>query len=303
MELNRKIQVFERVLSLMPRGLCRELSSIASGSLDFYGSLREIRLRSRGRSTVIVGTRELPLCCRISEETVGEMLSRMTEESLYAYRESLRDGYISLGDGVRVGVCGTARTEGGEMAGVANVTSLVFRFPFATCSFANRLYSEYLATGGGNLLVCSPPSGGKTTALRALGALFSRGQGGVRVAVIDGRGEFIPSDYYGCTVDILRGYRREDGVRIALRNLSAEAVVLDEIVTEGDVRAVLDCFGTGLRIIASAHADSPSSLYSREVLMPLFERGVFERVVFILEEDGRHTYRLEQARRVRELCV
>ena len=303
MELNRKKQVFERVLSLLPQGTRRELFSLVSGSLDFYGSLREIRLRSRGRSTVIIGARELPLYFKVGESALGEMLRKMTEESLYAYRDSLREGYISLGDGVRVGVCGSARNEGGEQVGVTDVTSLVFRFPFAVCDFAEELYSEYLGSGGGNLLVCSAPSGGKTTALRALTALFSGGRSGVRVAVIDEREEFIPSDYYGCTVDILRGYRREDGVRLALRNLSAEAVVLDEIVTAKDVQAVLSCFGTGLRILASAHADSPSSLYKRELLLPLFERGVFDNIAFIAESNGRHSFTIEGARRVREPCV
>lgn len=114
----------------------------------------------------------------------------------------------------------------------------------------------------------------------------------MRVAVVDEREEFIASDYRGCAVDLLRGYCRADGTELALRNLSAQIIVADEITTAEDAEAAIACFGTGVGLIASAHGTDEREVRRRPRLARLFELGVFGSVAEIFRVGEEFDYRL-----------
>ena len=184
------------------------------------------------------------------------------------------------------------------MVGVGDISSLVFRIPSGECSFAARLYGEWLLIGGG-MLICSRAGEGKTTAIRALARLIGSGERPRRVVVVDERCELDVTEYRDAHVDILRGYRRATGVEIAIRTMSAEVLMVDEISSYDDSRAMLSAIGAGVIVIATAHAQSLADALKRGYIRELVDGGLFDAACFISRRGDSFSYRLERIERDR----
>lgn len=289
-------------LSLLPTRVRAELERLTLSRGSDITSVSEIKLRAFGRSTVTVSGEKIALASRVGCEEMSEILSLLCEGSLYAYRDRIREGYISLDGGVRVGICAEARYDSGNLVGVTDVTSLVFRIPTGSFSFAPELYEIFRECSRG-MLIYSPPGVGKTTALRSLVGLIGSGRRGEEVSVIDERCEFFHDDYVGASVDILRGYKRADGMEIALRSLSPEVIAVDEVGRLSEANAMLESLNAGVRVIATAHADSLDALKRRVNMKPFFDYGVFDVFVGIKKRGDVREITVERAEDERCFCT
>ena len=266
------------IASLLPQSVRGELYSIAATRRDFYTALSEIRIRRDGHSSVVLAGRSSRLFSRVGSEDFSSIFDKVTEGSLYAYKETLKNGYLPLKYGVRLGVCGDF-SSGGLIA----PTSFVFRLPSAACEVAEELYSVWQETRRG-MLIYSVSGGGKTSALRALTSLISE-RLGVRCVVIDERYEFIPEE---CRcADILRGYSKAKGIEIAKRSLAAEVVIVDEIGSLEDAEAVLSVGRGGASVIATAHAGSMNELEHSRAHKLLLDAEYFSSAVGLVTCDGK----------------
>ena len=215
-----------------------------------------------------------PLC-------LEELLAHFCEGALYAHRESLCQGYVTMRDGCRVGVCGRAVVEDGRIRVVGDISSLCLRLPGALPSSAVQAAAELLPLlaaeeGCRSLLICAPPGAGKTTLLRALALQLSRSPVARQTAVVDTRGELTPFLHRaGGSLDLLTGYPRAAGIEIALRTLGAEVILCDEIGSRADAEAILDAQACGVPLVATAHGTDPDQLRRRPALQPLFAGEVF----------------------------
>ena len=254
------VTIFERILMLFPRRLAREIRAVGASRLGFPLGLCEIRLRTEGTSSLLFFGESVPLLSIVGEAEIAACLDRMTEGSLYAYRAMIAEGYVPLGGGVRCGISGVAGYDGERIVGIREIGSLVFRFPFARSPFSKQLYRAYLSMRGG-MLIYSPPGGGKTTALRSLVGEIAKNERR-RVAVIDERYEFSRALLPRGEVDILSGYPRSYGIELAVRTLTPEVIVIDEI-SPSDAEAIRRVSASGVPIIATAHARTEAELLSK----------------------------------------
>jgi len=272
------------VFDVLPYKLVSELKAIMASRRKFAESICEIRIRCDGPSTVVLSGESLPLITRLDREDFDGVIARATEGSMYAFRDTVEDGYIAMPHGVRVGVVGEAKYDGGKMR-VSEISYMVFRIPSGKCEFAEEL-CELWQTVGGNMLIASKPSGGKTTALRGIARVLGGGRYGKRVVVVDRRCEFRREDYSSSTVDLLFGYERSTGIEIAIRTMSPDVIIIDELTTDADSRAVYSALGAGVCVIASAHAESEEDVRQRACLEPLMSNGFFSSVTFLRKKDG-----------------
>ena len=161
----------------------------------------------------------------------NDILKKMCEGSLYAYRESITRGYLSLPSGIRVGVCGSAALENGCVIGVNGVTSLNVRIPHAveicTAPILERFLAQPLPRG---ILLYAPPGGGKTTVLRALATALASPSYGLCTVAVDTREEMraIPHDTQ-LNLDILRGYPKGIGIEIVRVKIVGIKVLRDPL--------------------------------------------------------------------------
>lgn len=261
-------------------------------------NVSEIRLRLYGVCSLTVGDENIALDVRVDSADMKETVRRITGGALFAHKDDLCRGFISLPMGIRVGVIGHARYGNGEVQGIDEISALVFRIPCGECDFAKELYSEWSAYGGG-MLICSAAGGGKTTVIRALARLVGSGEHPRRVAVVDERCEFEPDEYRNAHVDILRGYRRSYGTEIAIRTLSAEILIVDEISSEEDASAMLSSLGAGVTVIATVHARSYADAVKRGYVRRLIEGGLFDALCILERRGDRYAYKLEKIREKR----
>ena len=242
------------------------------------GTVFEIRLRAEARSSILFdsGMRSLPRI--LGKRELDDILLALTGGALYAHRDTLTEGYVTPVNGVRVGVCGRLRYDGGIAVGLTEVRSLVFRIPHSNTETGDRLFDLWRSSGRGGMLVYSPPLGGKTTAIRRLADRI--GKDGTRVLVVDERCEFFPEEYSSSEVDILRGYKKSKGIEIAVRTLGAGVVIVDEIGAS-EASEVLSSMALGIPFIATAHARSAEEILKRPVFRPFLEARVFDSIVGI----------------------
>ncbi len=270
----------QQVLAVLPPKVAREVQRIGTSQYRMKERLSEIRLRAGGLCTLVLSGQNIPLHTAVDEEEVAHTAERVCGGTMYAYRDTIAQGYIPMARGVRVGICGRARYDGGVMVGISDIRSLVFRMPSATCDIGDRLMEIWQEGVGSGMLVYAPPGGGKTTALRALARRIGT-EGRQRVCIIDEREEFFPEDYTSASVDLLRGYRRAEGIEIAVRTLTPQVLVVDEIGGQDEARAMASVVSCGIPVLASAHASDVEELMRKSNLSPFFACRLFDVLVGI----------------------
>ena len=232
----------------------------------------------------------------MEERHRSEILRKISAKSLYAFEDTLAEGYITLPGGARVGMGGGfVRTGSGFR--ILEPTSFCFRIPREVVGCGERVLQRlWQGKQFANTLVISPPGMGKTTLIRDLARLLSEGVPGHRplsVAVVDTRMEIaaarsgVPQLSVGCRTDVLSGCPKDTGMRIAVRTLAPDVIVCDEIGTEADAMALRLAAVSGVSVLASAHGRDDSDPERNPSLAPLFREGYFGNRVVLGEIPGK----------------
>lgn len=247
--------------------------------------LEEIRIR-RGRQAYIVqNAKNLLLNIIATDDEMVRILKSVSHYSLYAFKETISHGYISLGNGIRIGVIGRASVENGNIIGVYEISEFAIRVPHAIkveCDDMVELSKK------GSLLIYAPPGVGKTTLLRSMIYKISQGYYARRSAVIDTRGELsFNLDQADLLISVLSGYPRKKGIEIAVRSMNAQILFCDEIGDEQDAFAIIDAQGAGVPIIATCHGASINDIFSHKGIYNLHKAKIFDYYVGIKRGDNR----------------
>ena len=262
----------EYVLGLLPHALKNEICRRFGKRRDYPLCLSEIRVRSSGPCILVLSGENVRLMTRVDKRELDMLCDGILGGSLYAHSRELASGYVSIGYGIRVGICPTRLDE--RSSGM-DIGALVFRIPTARSENAERLYSAWNRYGRRGMLIYAPPGAGKTTALRALATLIGK-NANVRVAVVDERSEFFASDYSEGSVDIISGYSKRDGLEIAIRTLCPEVILFDEIGSLEEANTLISVGRGGVPIIATAHAEDYYEAVSKPSVAALCGAGFFK---------------------------
>lgn len=280
-----------RLIKSLPSGLVSEIEDAACAMLPSE-HIEEIRLRCGRRVYLTVGGRgskkNIALSRILTRDELGDVLDRMCDGSLYAYSESITNGYVSLGDGIRVGVCGRASVDNGRVLGVYDISALNIRLPCREVRLDGSLVSQIRKTVlcGKGVLIYSPPAEGKTTMLRSLAPLLAGGTAPIRIALVDARDELGNFDGRSdLAIDILNGYPKAEGIRIATAFLSPQAVMCDEIGAD-EADAIAEAQNCGVGLIATAHGSDVEGILKRGGMARLHAVEAFALYVGIRISTG-----------------
>ncbi len=202
----------------------------------------------------------------LRQQDLDELVSIIADHSLYARVEELRQAYLTLPGGHRVGIAGSAVWKEGSLATMTDIAGLNFRRARDVKGAGQTLLQTFQELGRPvqSLLVAAPPRCGKTTLLRDLARHFS--ENGERVTVVDERSEiagFYRGRYgfwLGPHTDVLDGWPKAEGMMAAIRTLGPDRVVVDELGGSGDMGAVARALSAGVSVVASIHAGSYQQL-------------------------------------------
>ena len=279
----------EELMQILPREIR------AAAETSDWKALREIRLRV-GKPLILCGETEQILPHTVTEQEIRECLQAAARYSLYAYEDQIRQGFLTVKGGHRVGLAGHVIWEEERIRTMKQVSSLNIRAAHEVKGCADRLARELFGDGKPkSVLLISPPGAGKTTCLRELIRLLSEGEtaaGPLSVGVVDERSELaacyqgIPQNDLGKRSDVLDGCPKAEGIYMLLRSMAPQVIAVDEISLPEDAAAVACAAGCGCRFLATAHGTGPEIL-QRPAFRELREDRVFERYVVLGDPPGR----------------
>ncbi|MBE6704178.1 MAG: hypothetical protein E7583_02845 [Ruminococcaceae bacterium] len=228
---------------------------------------------------------------RSDEKEIELIVQRACEDSVYSQSESIKNGYISFG-GVRIGLCGSGTVIDGTYTGQRNITSLSVRIPTFSPDAADGVLGYIRQKGLSKvmgILAVSPPGMGKTTFLKAFAkGISDTGVGGFskRVCIIDERGElYDKANMRNCLCDVISGVPKLTALEMAIRTMSPEVVVFDEIGSEKETELLCAAYSGGVYIAASVHGKGLSDIMYGKGLRNAFSKGVF-RTVYLMKENA-----------------
>lgn len=258
---------WKELLSILPTWMRNEVDRLGREALQ------ELRLRLGQTPELIRNGDALGLDRPVTPEDLSYIVSAASRYSPWA-AASMASGYLTAPGGHRIGLCGEAVVQNGNMTGLRRITSLCVRVARDFPGIAAGLDGRY-----GSVLILGPPGSGKTTLLRDLVRL--RGEQG-SVGVVDERCELFPAGFaLGCRTDVLTNCSKEQGLDALIRTMTPQTVAVDEITREGDCQALIRAGWCGVRLLATAHGTSRKDLESRPVYKTLLDSGLFDTLVIL----------------------
>lgn len=237
---------------------------------------------------------------QVSPADMDRVIQLLSGSSLYALDEELRNGFITLPGGHRVGLTGKAVLDGGKIRTLKYLNGCNIRVSREIPGAGDCVLPHIIDRSRRSIyhtLLVSPPGCGKTTILRDMIRQISMGipaMGftGLNVGVVDERSEIagcyrgVPQKDVGVRTDVLDGCPKAEGMIMLLRSMAPGVIAADEIGRKEDVDALEEVLNAGVKILITAHGVSPADLAERPVMTSIINAKMIERFVVLGRSRG-----------------
>jgi stage III sporulation protein AA len=296
------------IYPILPAHLSQLLTQLPAKLL---ANVTEIRIRVNQPLLLVLGNHDVMISesGQVTNEsqayhcTMQDLLrtfQMMCKNSVYAFEPELRQGYLTIAGGHRVGLAGQAAVFDGAIKTLTHISSLNIRIAKAVPDCSKPILPfviNYVDKQIYNTLLISPPRCGKTTLLRDLIRQLSIGNTslgipGVQVGVVDERSEIaacengLPSIDLGPRVDVLDACPKASGLLMLIRSMAPEVVATDELGRAEDAAAVREAIYAGVRVIATAHSRTIYDLIKRPYIGELIQQRMFDRYIILSNRNG-----------------
>lgn len=267
----------------------------------------EIRLRVNAPLILIYGGKEYFLTKNgefsreesesfiVRAEDLKETMEYISNYSLYAFEEEIRQGFITIQGGHRVGIAGKTVLDGDKIKSVKYISYINIRLSHQIKGCADAVLPYIIKNNKiCHTLIISPPRCGKTTLLRDLIRQVSNGNrylSGVSVGVVDERSEIggcyqgIPQNDLGIRTDVLDCCPKAEGMMMLIRSMSPEVVAVDELGDYEDIHAIESVIHCGCKLFATVHGSSIEDMKRKPLMQRLVQEKIFERYVVLHKKD------------------
>ncbi len=303
------VHQLEEILAVLPRNLRAIISSLPG---DMLVCLEEIRVRLNRPLVLVLGgcnrfidRQGVPVekCHNpyiVSGEDMDRTLQMVSGSSMYALEEELKNGFVTIPGGHRVGITGRVVMDGGKIKTVKYIAGINIRVSREVPGAAGPVLPHIIRREEGTVLhtmIFSPPGCGKTTVLRDIirqisSGIPAMGFRGVNVGLVDERSELagcyrgVPTMDVGINTDVLDGCPKAEGMVMLLRSMAPRVIATDEIGRRDDIYALEEVLNAGVKVIFTVHGSSIEELFARPALNYLFKLGMVEKYIKLGRSRG-----------------
>ncbi len=301
-EVSKEIN-YREVLEILPIRIRKLFNSLPN---RFINEVEEVRLRvnrplvikNRGDDYFLTDqgrtTRINQNIIMVDRDDIKTSFQLVTDYSAYALEEEIRNGFITIKGGHRVGICGKTIVENNRVKTIKNISGLNIRISREVIGCGEKVIRFIIKDSSSifNTLIVSPPGCGKTTILRDIIRIISSGSKkqnfkGINIGVVDERSEIagcyegIPQKDVGMRSDILDGCPKAEGMIMLIRSMSPSVIATDEIGRDEDIYALKEAMNAGVKFITTVHGDSIEEISRRSNITSLIESKTFERIIIL----------------------
>lgn len=295
-----------QVINLLPENFKKMLEKVPENTRE---KIEELRIRVNSPLTLCLNGGELFVNSRgltnnlnnahISRhKDIQNIIRILSRNSLYAFQEELKQGFITIPGGHRVGMVGETLVENGEIITQKNISGVNFRISREIIGAGEEIAPIIFNSNTNsieNTLIMSPPGAGKTTLLRDLTRICSNGSEKIlpfKISIVDERSEIagshfgIPQKKVGIRTDVLDRCPKAAGIMLVIRSMSPDLIVTDEIGRQEDVVAIKEAINAGVKLLVSVHTDSFNSLFSIRGFKDLLYENGFRKLILLSRRNG-----------------
>lgn len=296
----------EEVLDMFPEHMRGNWETVAG----YADNLQEIRLRVGRPVTVLIGQKEWfvdvagklvdmpPQSAACKQEEVEALLKHLCRYSVYAFADEIRQGFLTIQGGHRVGLAGQVILEDDNtIRNLKYIRYLNIRIAHELIGVSDTLLPSLYDSRGVfyNTLLISPPGCGKTTMLRDLVRNVSNGNTygkGMNVSVVDERSEIagsylgVAQNDVGIRTDVLDGCPKREGMMMLIRSMAPQVLAVDELGGDSDIQALQMASGCGCKLLATVHGSSLNGIKNKKYMRNVILDRLFDRYLVLTRKNG-----------------
>ena len=285
----------EEILNYFPVNINNVLLNLINNNKHIENNIQEIRVRVDRPIILEIQKNNIAIDYIVNQREMLQIIERICENSIYAYKNQICEGFLTVKGGHRVGITGTVVIDNGNIINIKYISSINFRIARQVLNCSNRILKEIINKENNNIfnsLIVSPPGCGKTTILRDTIRRISNGIDemnftGKTCGVVDERGEIaamykgIPQNDLGIRTDVIENVSKSKGMKMLIRSMSPEVIACDEIGSKDDVDAIENAINSGVKGIFTMHGKTLDDVRNNKDVYKIIENKQIEKIIFI----------------------
>lgn len=285
----------DEILRYFPNKIYQIFSNLLQENPKVANELQEIRIRVDKPIILKLREKDIILQYNILQTEILQIVERLCENSIYAYKNQICEGFITIKGGHRVGLTGSCVIENGKITNIKYISSLNIRIAREIKNCSTRILREIIDIENKtiyNSIIVAPPGRGKTTILRDIIRRLSDGIEeinfrGKTCGIVDERGEIAamfkgtPQNDVGIRTDVIENVSKNKGIHMLIRTMAPEIIACDEIGSKEDVEAIHYALYSGVKGIFTMHGKNVEDIKNNKQIYELIENREIQKIVFL----------------------